>query len=794
MRNSSAAVFVACLAGCAVLSQDTLEQRFGQADPARFDRAPVAVAAGLSYRDDVRPVLERRCVVCHGCYDAPCQLKLGAWEGIARGATPSRVYDASRLDEAPPTRLFVDAQQPSQWRQKGFFPVLNERTPTPENNLAASVLYRSLALKRAHPLPDEKVLSGAFDFSLDRAQSCPRLEQYDAYEREHPLGGMPYGLPGLDERELGVLTRWLAAGSPDDPAAPLPPGLESQVREWERFLNGDSLKERLMSRYLYEHLFLGHLVFEDDAQRRAFRIVRSAAAPGTPTAGSPAAGSPAPPIATRRPYDDPGVARVYYRLEPERETLLAKTHMPYLLSPARMAKLRGWFLDAAYRVDALPSYAPEQASNPFITFAAIPPDSRYRFLLDEAEFFIMNFIKGPVCRGQVALDVIEDRFWVYFVDPDSGAGADAASAELLARQADNLRLPGYYGSDSTALIAWTELARRENRVLAAKTEFLNRRYGGATKVDLSLIWDGGGRNPNAALTVFRHFDSASVVKGLVGEPPKTAWVIGYPLLERIYYLLVAGYDPYGNIGHQLDSRLYMDFMRMEGESNFLMLLPKAARQPTRDFWYRGASAETKAYVDGSRDAFQPETGIAFRSDDPQRELYGLLRQRLAPVLGPRFELSGVQDPALRQHLQRLAALRGASLAWLPEAAVLRVDDPPRAPQYFSLLRNTGHSNVAHLARETGELRPLENTLTVVPGFIGAYPNAILRATPDELPALAAAIGTLASQADYRALADRFVIRRTSPAFWAASDAMHDAYRQWAPLEAGLFDYNRLENR
>ncbi len=137
-------------------------------------------------------------------------------------------------------------------------------------------------------------------------------------------------------------------------------------------------------------------------------------------------------------------------------------------------------------------------------------------------------------------------------------------------------------------------------MLAAKTAQMNQRFGGARKVDLSLIWDGDGRNPNAALTVFRHFDNASVVKGLVGEPPKTAWVLGYPLFERIYYLLVAGYDPYGNLAHQLDSRLYMDFMRMEGESNFLLFLPKAARQPTRDHWYRGASVQVKSYVDGSQ--------------------------------------------------------------------------------------------------------------------------------------------------------------------------------------------------
>ena len=782
MRRSTLALIALGLAGCAVLTQDALDKRFGAADPSRFDHPPAGVAGGISYRDDVRPVLERRCVVCHGCYDAPCQLKLGAWEGVARGATKAQVYDATRLDEAPPTRLFVDARQPSQWREKGFFPVLNERTPSPGNNLAASVLYRSLALKRAHPLPDGPVLSSAFDFSLDRSQSCPSLAEYDTYERDHPLGGMPYGLPGLDEREQGVLTRWLAAGAPDDAPLPLPPAVERQVQDWERFLNGSSNKERLMSRYLYEHLFLGHLVFEGDPGRRAFRIVRSAAAPGTPGV----------PIATRRPYDDPGVARVYYRLEPERETLLAKTHMPYLLSAERMAKFRGWFIDADYRVDQLPSYAIGQASNPFITFADMPAESRYRFLLDEAEFFIKNFIKGPVCRGQMALDVIEDRFWVYFVDPKSGAAE--AGAELIARQAPEMRLPAYYGSDAPALRAWRELERSETRVLAAKAELLNQRFGGARKVDLSLIWDGEGRNPNAALTVFRHFNSASVVRGLVGGPPKTAWVIGYPLFERIYYLLVAGYDPYGNLGHQLTSRLYMDFMRMEGETGFLLFLPKAVRAPTRDFWYRGANSEAKEFVDGVKDRLTLETGIVFRGTDPQREFYEMLGARLAPVLGMRFELATVADPRLRDGLQRLASVKGASLSWLPEATVLRIDDPPRAPQYFSLLRNTGHSNVSHLVREAAQLMPDENTLTVVPGFIGAYPNAIYRASVADLPALADEIGRMKAEGDYRALADRFAIRRTSPAFWAASDAMTDAYARWAPLEAGLFDYNRLDNR
>ena len=725
---------------------------------------PLAPAAGVPSYAEVRPILERRCVVCHGCYDAPCQLKLGAWEGIARGASATAVYEQSRLLQARPSRLFVDAQRASQWRQQGFFPVLNERAPTAEANLAASLLYRSLALKREHPL----------GVSNERKHSCPRIETFDAYARESPMAGMPYGLPALAPGEHEALTRWLAAGAPYEGPPALSGEATRQVAAWETFLNGDSLKERLMSRYLYEHLFLGFLYFDEDSARRPFRLVRSATPPGMPVS----------PIATRRPYDDPGVARPYYRLVPEPEAVLAKTHLPYRLSAARMAKFRAWFLAAPYKVAALPDYALESSSNPFVAFAALPSDSRYRFLLDEAEFFIMNFIKGPVCRGQMALDVIEDRFWVFFVDPQVGAGA--AAAELLARQAQELQLPAEWGSNSPILIPWRQYAEHETRYLEAK----NRVLKDVRALDLSVVWDGdAGTNPNAALTVFRHFDSASVVQGMVGEPPKTAWVIGYPLLERIYYLLVAGYDVYGNAGHQLNTRLYMDFLRMEGEFNFLVLLPQAARVPTRDHWYRGSSDATKEYVYGRKAQLNRETGIAYRTADPQRELYGLLHARLAPALGPRFDLSSVKDAALRRDLEALRAVPGASTAWLPEVAFVRVDE-----QWFTLLRDTGHSNVSNLLFEEKRLLPGENALTVVPGFIGAYPNAIYQVARAELPAFAQAIRGLASEDDYRRFADRFALRRTDPAFWATSDAMAEAYARSAPREAGLFDYNRLENR
>ena len=791
MRLPSFALLTLLLAGCATLVSDVLDARYGPADPTRFDQPRQTLAGAPSYQQHIKPIFDNRCVVCHGCHDAPCQLKLGNWEGIARGLTKARVYGELRLHAAPLTRLGLDAQRASQWRGLGFDPVLNERNTTPQHQLDASVLWRSLALKQANPLPPAAVLPAAdFDFALDRANTCPSLAEYDAFAAQHAQAGMPYGLPGLTANELDTIRRWLQAGAPDDPVPDLPGGIARQVAEWEHLLNGTSPKDRLVARYLYEHLYLGSLVFEGDAQRHVFKLVRSRTPPGQPVSI----------IATRRPFDDPGVPHPHYRLVEDRETVLAKTHMPYTLGPERMARWRRWFWQTPYTVSQLPGYDAETASNPFRAFAALPLDSRYRFLLDDAGYFVSNFIKGPVCRGQTALDVINDRFWVFFVDPDVGANDHAA--QLVAREADVLRMPAAEGSNAS-LLAWRAMAAAEDRLLAAKTRHMDRVFGpGKRPIDLGFVWDGDGHNPNAALTIFRHFDSATVEKGLVGDPPKTAWVIGYPLLERIFYLLVAGFDVYGNTAHQLQTRLSMDFLRMEGESHFLMLLPASARLPLRDAWYLGASDEVKGRMIGGQYRFDAESGIAYPPGaDPQHHLYTLLNRRLAPVLDHRHRITPATEPheATRKSLLQLAALKGPALQWLPEATMLRIDataapDGGHGARYVSLLRNTGHLNVSTLFREGAMLAPAEHTLTVAPGFIGAYPNALLHASPAQLPELVQAIAGLKSEADYRALADRFAVRRTNPHFWGASDALMAAYRQWSPAEAGLLDWARLENR
>lgn len=759
----------------------------GSGERAEAERLAMPLGPGsVDYWRDVKPILDHRCVVCHSCYDAPCQLNLSAFEGAARGANKKAVYDTSRLVSAEPTRLFEDARSVADWRRKDFFPILNEPSQSAGDVHEAGVMARMLVLKHEHPLPAASPLPGTFDFSLERKQQCPTSAQFTRFADDYPLWGMPYGLPGLTDRETAILMRWIGDGAPYRDPAPLPPSYGARINEWEGFLNGDSFKQQLMSRYLYEHLYLAHLYFEDLSHRQFFRLVRSRSAPGHPINL----------IATRLPYSDPGPGRVYYRLQPVRTSVVTKTHIPYALSPARRQRLTELFLDPEYSVRALPTYQPDVASNPFVAFRDLPVHSRYRFLLDDAGTFMMMFIKGPVCHGSIALNVIDDRFWIFFVDPDTPALED--NGEFLARESTHLWLPIEGETTPLGLASWLMYARHQKEFLKAKETYMAEHGEQLQSARLDIIWDGDGWNPNAALTVFRNGDNASVVQGLVGSNPKTSVVLTYALMERIYYLLVAGFDVYGYMGHQLDTRLYMDFLRMEGEFNFLALLPKHTRVKERDFWYRDASQSVKEYVYGRRIQTDLESGITYRTDDPKAELFALLRRRLARVLNPEYDLRGEIDPEIRQSLETLAALRGRRLAWLPELAFLSVTETAgadsREDHVYTMLHDNGFSNIASMMDQESRRLPDEDGVTVVRGFIGDYPNALFRVERARLPEFVAGIRDLTGERDYRNLVERFGVSRTSPDFWRYSDHLQRVFQAIAPVQAGLFDYNRLENR
>lgn len=757
-------------------------------EPSYYELAPGPESgSGLSFSRDIEPILNRKCIACHACYDAPCQLKLTGPEGVDRGATKLAVYDGARTENMAPTRLLVDAMDTVGWREKGFYSVTGETEV--DDTVTASLMGRMLELGRSNGLEPHQKIPEHIELGLARQDVCPTPAEFDSYAEERPQQGMPLAVTGLTDQEYVTVQAWLAAGADMDEAHDPPTAAELQaIAQWEGFLNNPGPRGRLVGRYLFEHLYLGHLYFSDLDTGHYFELIRSR----TPS------GEPVQPVATVRPNDDPG-GPFHYRLRKINSTIVHKTHIVYALNPQKLARLRELFLGTPWTVTSDPGYGPEQSANPFATFADIPARSRYVFMLENAEFFVRNFIRGPVCRGQIATNVIDDHFHALFQDPDHDLYI--TEADYREQVTPHLKLPGQESSVLRLGPQWLEsVGWRNEYVEARRAEYARQQPSG---FGMDTIWDGEGSIPDAMLTVFRHHDNASVVTGFVGETPETIWLMDYPLLERTYYQLVVNFDVFGNVGHQAETRLYFDLIRAEAEVNFLALMPAGKRNEMRAFWYRGAAAALKEHlIYGDLDDDTPSR-ISYRSNDPMTEFVGLLQGHLRAVAGPPDVLNrclgedcgaasdGTVEGGLRS-LTNVEAQEAPYILFLPDVTFVgfRGVDDGRA---ITLVRNRAHRNVAFMVNEEDRLEPERDTVTVFPGLLGSYPNFIFSVPEGSDQDFLRRLRAITDQQQFEALVQHYGVRRSHPLFWEHFHWFHGYMTRTRPLEAGIYDLNRYRN-
>jgi hypothetical protein len=129
---------------------------------------------------------------------------------------------------------------------------------------------------------------------------------------------------------------------------------------------------------------------------------------------------------------------------------------------------------------------------------------------------------------------------------------------------------------------------------------------------------------------------------------------------------------------------------------------------------------------------------------------------------------------------------------MPEISFVEIEQDKGEPRYFTLLRDSAHSNVTKLFDEDDRRLLAEDSITLLPGFLGAYPNALFHVRAGDAPQFVQDLLAMKDASSYSALRARFGVLRHDPKFWAVSDRMHQAERAQHPLTAGSFDYNRLQ--
>ncbi|MBC8983060.1 fatty acid cis/trans isomerase [Pseudomonas lurida] len=739
-------------------------------------------APAISYTRDIQPIFTEKCVACHACYDSACQLNLGSAEGAARGASKVPVYDGERSQATPTTRLFYDAFGKQAWQQKGFYSVLDAQ------GSQAALMARMLELGHNAPLQPNAKLPDDIVLGLNRENMCAMPGEFNAYAGAHPREGMPLAVTGLTDQQYQTLQRWLASGAPIDEQGLAPSAKEAlQVQQWENLFNQPGARESLVARWLFEHLYLAHIYFENGEPGHFFQWVRSR----TPS------GQPIDLIATRRPNDDPGT-QVYYRLWPVQGVIVHKTHITYPFSAAKMARIKALFYAGNWQVNALPGYGPGRRANPFDTFEAIPAKARYQFMLDNAEYFVRTFIRGPVCRGQIATDVIRDNFWALFQDPDHDLYI--TDARYRGQATPLLAMPGQNDDVGSVLSLWLAYRDKRNEYEALRRDS----YADLPPPSWSSLWAG---NDNALLSIFRHFDSASVTKGLIGEVPQTMWLFDYPLLERTYYQLAVNFDVFGNVSHQAQTRLYFDLIRNGAEQNFLRLMPADSRDGYMDDWYQN-SGKLKLWLDYEAIDDDKPTGLHLSENDPKRDFasqllsrYGDLNASPDPInrcSGAYCSRDGI-DPALQEAEQALSRLTSRPAAGLkvidqlPEATMLRIETAGGQRVVYSMVRNRAHSNVAFLLGEAYRYQPGLDTVTIYPGVLSSYPNFMFNIPALEVPEFVAQMEQAHDAKRFEKIVDRWGVRRSHPLFWQYFHDLSQYIRETTPVEEGVLDMNRYEN-
>lgn len=844
-----------------------IDGAFAQSEAGKYDL----------FTQRIKPILDQRCIQCHSCYNAPCQLNFTSVDGLNRGLVKNFEVHTKRLRADEPSRLGIDRRSTEEWRffssKHQFYPV-TESTYDAKKNLESSFIYQLTQHKRKNAdLP----LNDVNDKTKEQAEISRTCPVTTVELREHmdkrPNAGMPYGLPPLSDEELRAVEEWTKRGSPRAAPILVAPAEDRGVKhKAEVFLNRyisnsdseEARKESLVSRYIYEHLFLALIALNDrPGPEVLYRLIR---------AKSPCDAGDLEELPTRRPWDDPG-DKFYYCFKRIDQTVMHKNYLRYPIDEKRVDRWNDLFFTPKWKVSysstsGLKEFlfggsklwpadvAPRDdrsGHNPLLVFRDIPVKARYQFLLDDADYIVDTFIRGPVCKGSTALNSIDEQFYVFFVKPESDL---MVKNERFHQQAIPLHLmPASDGSDSlsvTGLKSGRGIRQAREQYRALRDQYMGVEFPNGYSV--SDIWDGYGEwdrryqsTPNkvAALTIFRNYDSASVVHGLVGATPKSIGLVDYSVLERLVYNLVTGFDIYGDVSHYVLTRIYMAYLRMEFEENFLSLLPGNVRVAMRKSWYIPSQGTTErignvinSVLMRDKDKISrryPLHGVNRPTSLPlaplnEDEFYGLdgtaqevilrsyrqktvalLKQRVGPALTDVGRLNpdkpftmGARDVRIgsinsltdfERELAKLTDLRGLNTPWvmfIPDVSLVVVDTESGS-EIYSFLRNKEHFNIAWIAGEVGRRNRNADSLVVYRGVGGSYPNHIFRIGLAQAKDFLQRMNDIHDHKSYEGWLRDFGNPRSgsgSERFWANSDHVHKVFRARYPKEYGALDYNR----
>ena len=747
---------------------------------------------GDHYMDDIQPILAKRCVACHSCTNAPCQLNMTSYKALERGLTKLNPYAVS-VAKKPDTRI-INNWPTERWRKMNFFSVLPGEEPgrPPEDSIIYRNIWRGRTNLAANMSFNESEIRRMVKAHVRSEFECPvNSKEYDAFEAKYPQGGMPCALPALPDSERQVLLDWIKSGAPGPSAAAqkmasMPRATakskgdpQAMIAAWEKFLNPDSLSGQLVGRYIYEHSFIANIHLAENPGE-FYRIVRSSTAyPGNIEQ-----------IYTEAPQDDPQIqGRVFYRMQKVDRVIEAKTHVAWPLSMADIDNFNSMFKPDTWSITQLPGYT---SGNPFEVFEAIPVRARAQFLLENARMIMQSKGRGPICFEQGATYEADEYFFYFFLDPDS----DPSVLE-----------------PKLGLSTWDDFYKRDlnwKSVPQFGMEFGEGRYREAfeatlrklkpTGLGIDDIWTGSKNrpNPNALVVGRRHqyhyefdYSGTRILTGL----PRSAELMSYAGIERSYYNVVAQYKYYEGAMHKLMSWDWEAYGRTEGEDLFVSLFSNQSYRNQLRERYTGPKGRFYYWLYRDYAAGRPAAAPANYDDGAM--LKAILAKLGGNIIGDPDRLNNWPDSSLPKGiatqiksiddweagLRSLTARKTPYAQLIPNVIYVRID----GTQLYTLYANRGYTPDKLTLLEAQSRDRTKDMMMAYKGLLGIAPELFIDLRLSDAADFLSKLAQVTTVDGWESLAAKYKIGRNSEKFWPFVDWISAWQHEHMPIEAGILE-------
>jgi hypothetical protein len=751
------------------------------------------------YLSKVQPILDKRCAVCHSCFEAPCQLKLTSPEMLVRGAT--KHLSNGGVFAVPRTDLMLTLKEQ---RAGGFFSILEGAA----DSIFVNVLTAGRENSRMSTAPDSLTKPLIEKYIAPKDRQC--VANAEAFRKiptsERKRLGMPYFMAPLTDEEYSVLVNWASSGAQMPSVATMKrlaqPKDSAVVQDWEEFFNTPTWKAKWTSRFLYEHLFTGHFYF-DQSPGEYYQIVRSRSAAPFDISE----------IASERPFSmEKGLEnKFYYRFRKVASTILHKQNFVYHVKADTMAELKNWFWNSnwLYSQESKPFSFDEP--NPFHAFSHIPANARYRWLLKNARMILDMDMRSDNCHGNGATGPLHENFLIFFIKPESDVAV--RYPEFFEEAKTHLDMANVGASNGTTNLAMN-FSFKKQQIEYGK---IKRKYQNAllpNGLTFDDVWDGENETETAFFTLMRHEGTVSIHNGAWGPMQRVSLLFDYVTFERMYYNCVGLSSLFDNINDKIGTVLYLRDVGRELEEQFLSLIPDEARQKIRNDWIQGAGAKSSNLYDA--------TSFALPYNYKQMTKFGNYYDRNSPYYSTLFALLTQSGRFTEKSVSKyfyptsvdsdeMKKLKEATKILSQKSNAASIDGSPGNPAHhfptvsYIMIKNSDGSNHYYTVvvsrfyeyinylpltppgRYNHGRDPKRDYMAIFPGLHANYPGKTYVADEKHFQLLVDELKAVKSESDYADFDRNWGLQKMSSQFWSTMDQIQQDFIKTDVIHNGLLD-------